>query len=156
MKIYLAGSFADANKEVAENKKIFLSAVASICEENGNTVFKPYEHKIPNAWNMSNKDWGNAVYGMDISELTICDIVVAVSNGRHESGNGSAWECGYACALNKPIILISRNPDKVESLMVVGGSTIHINKIDRLEEILKNAKSVDDLIPCREAENEVS
>ena len=156
MKIYLAGSFADADRDISENRKMYLSVIASICEDNKHTVFKPYEHKIPNAWNMTNKDWGNAVYGMDIAELNTCDLVVAVSNGKKEGGNGSAWECGYACALNKPIILISRNSDAVESLMVVGGSTIHINSLDRLEEIMKNAKSVDDLIPFREAENEVS
>ena len=68
-------------------------------------LFIPMEHFIPNGENMSNKDWAKEVYTMDKEALENSDIVVAVYNGLY-SDTGTAWEIGYAAALNKHILLI--------------------------------------------------
>ena len=152
MKVYLAGSFAFTDKGKSDSRKRILSNVASKLRGDGHDVFCPWENHIPNAWDLPNKEWGMAVYGMDVSEIQNCDVLIMLSYGKAESNNGSAWECGFAYGIGKKVIVVSMR-NSVESLMVVGGCTAHLSCITNLYN-----HSLEDIISSkmRTAENEVS
>ena len=63
------------------------------------------EHFIPNGENLSNNEWAEAVFKMDVEALNKCDRVVAAYLGLR-SDTGTAWEIGYAYAKGIPVDLI--------------------------------------------------
>ena len=152
MKVYLAGSFAFDDRNKSFTRKQILSNISQMLRKEGHEVFCPWEHTIPNAWDLPNRDWGMAVYGMDVTAIQNCDVVVMVSYGKKESNNGSAWECGFACGIGKKVVVVSATDD-VESLMIVGGCTSHLSRISDLYN-----NDLDDIVSerMRTAENEVS
>lgn len=98
MKIYMAGAFFRPETK---------SRIDSLVEQmrgHGYDVYVPQEHTIPNAWGMSQEDWVEAVFKMDIAAIQDCDIVYAVYDGLY-SDSGTAWEIGYAYALGKHIAI---------------------------------------------------
>ena len=99
-KIYIAGPFFSDIERMKLIKVIELLKTLEDYE-----LFIPMEHFIPNGENMSNKDWAKEVYEMDKQALENSDIVVALYNGLY-SDTGTAWEIGYATALNKKLLII--------------------------------------------------
>ena len=99
--IYIAGPFF-TDKERAF-LKIVIESVKEICPNE--ELFIPMEHFIPNGENLSNNEWAEAVFKMDIEALNKCDRVVAAYLGLR-SDTGTAWEIGYAYAKNIPVSLI--------------------------------------------------
>lgn len=82
-------------------------------------VYVPMEHKIENAWGLSQDKWARKVFEEDIKAIQECDEVVCLYYGLY-SDSGSAWECGYAYALGKKVHLIDCSKKKKEtSLMMV-------------------------------------
>ena len=71
---------------------------------------------------MSNKDWGKAVFDMDLKGIDESDIVVVLNWGMY-SDTGTAWECGYAYAKGKRIINLICDKTKDYSLMMINGSS---------------------------------
>lgn len=152
MNIYLAGSFAFEDKEKSSTRKYILSNIATTLRQKGYDVFCPWEHAIHNAWDLPNRDWGMAVYGMDTVAIKNCDVLIMLSYGKAESNNGSAWECGFASGIGKKVIVVSMTKD-TESLMIIGGCAAHLSCISDLyncpvEEIIEKK--------MRTANNEVS
>ena len=128
-KIYLAASFAFSDKQESERRKQKITDVASVFRAKGFDVFVPHEHTIPNAWGMPNRDWGAAVYGMDTAAINDCDIVVLASWGKSKTSAGALWEAGYAVGIGKPLVVLSLDPDAVESLMVVSSAKATLTSI---------------------------
>ena len=99
--IYIAGPFF-TDKERAFLKIIIKSVKKMFPDEE---LFIPMEHFIPNGENLSNNEWAEAVFKMDVEALNKCDRVVAAYLGLR-SDTGTAWEIGYAYAKNIPVSLI--------------------------------------------------
>lgn len=99
--IYIAGPFF-TDKERAFLKIVIESAKEVFPNEE---FFIPMEHFIPNGENLSNNEWAEAVFKMDVEALNKCDRVVAAYLGLR-SDTGTAWEIGYAYAKGIPINLI--------------------------------------------------
>ena len=99
--IYIAGPFF-TDKERAF-LKIVIESVKEICPNE--ELFIPMEHFIPNGENLSNNEWAEAVFKMDVEALNKCDRVVAAYLGLR-SDTGTAWEIGYAYAKGIPVNLI--------------------------------------------------
>ena len=99
--IYIAGPFF-TDKERAF-LKIVIESVKEICPNE--ELFIPMEHFIPNGENLSNNEWAEAVFKMDVEALNKCDRVVAAYLGLR-SDTGTAWEIGYAYAKDIPVNLI--------------------------------------------------
>ncbi len=113
-KIYLASPlFTDY-----ERKKV--QTVASFLRRVGHEVYVPMEHTIENAWELPNHQWARKVFEEDIKAIQEADAVYCIYYGLY-SDSGTAWECGYAYALGKPVRLIDESNEEV-SLMVVNGS----------------------------------
>lgn len=99
--IYIAGPF------FTDEERAFLKVVIESVKETfpNEKLFIPMEHFIPNGENLSNNEWAEAVFKMDVEALNKCDRVVAAYLGLR-SDTGTAWEIGYAYAKGIPVDLI--------------------------------------------------
>ena len=99
--IYIAGPF------FTDKERAFLKIVIESVKEifPNEELFIPMEHFIPNGENLSNNEWAEAVFKMDVEALNKCDRVVAAYLGLR-SDTGTAWEIGYAYAKGIPVDLI--------------------------------------------------
>lgn len=99
--IYIAGPF------FTDEERAFLKVVIESVKETfpNEELFIPMEHFIPNGENLSNNEWAEAVFKMDVEALNKCDRVVAAYLGLR-SDTGTAWEIGYAYAKGIPVDLI--------------------------------------------------
>ena len=99
--IYIAGPFF--TDEEREFLKIVIESTKEFFPDE--ELFIPMEHFIPNGENLSNNEWAEAVFKMDVEALNKCDRVVAAYLGLY-SDTGTAWEIGYAYAKGIPVTLI--------------------------------------------------
>lgn len=99
--IYIAGPFF-TDKEKAFLKNLIRSVKKMFPNEE---LFIPMEHFIPNGENLSNNEWAEAVFKMDVEALNKCNHVIAAYSGLY-SDTGTAWEIGYAYAKGIPVDLI--------------------------------------------------
>lgn len=99
--IYIAGPF------FTDKERTFLKIVIESVKETfpNEKLFIPMEHFIPNGENLSNNEWAEAVFKMDVEALNKCDRVVAAYLGLR-SDTGTAWEIGYAYAKGIPVDLV--------------------------------------------------
>ena len=99
--IYIAGPF------FTDEERAFLKIVIESVKEifPNEELFIPMEHFIPNGENLSNNEWAEAVFKMDVEALNKCDSSVAAYLGLR-SDTGTAWEIGYAYAKGIPVDLI--------------------------------------------------
>ena len=99
--IYIAGPF------FTDEERAFLKVVIESVKETfpNEKLFIPMEHFIPNGENLSNNEWAEAVFKMDVEALNKCNRVVAAYLGLR-SDTGTAWEIGYAYAKGIPVDLI--------------------------------------------------
>ena len=117
MKVYVAASFAYSDKnKTNERKKIIENVIEKIKKYLNAYFYLPHQLKIKDAWNMSLQDWAKSVFCEDMLALINADLVIFISFGK-ESNAGSVWECGYAYAKQKPVIVIKMT-DEPESLMI--------------------------------------
>lgn len=114
MKIYLASPL------FTEYEKKEVRAMAEHFRHMGYEVYVPMEHSIEGAWDMSNLEWGAKVFEEDIKAIQECDIVACLYYGLY-SDSGTAWECGYAYGIGKPVHLYDYANEEV-SLMVINGA----------------------------------
>lgn len=113
-KIYLASPlFTDYERQKVQS-------VASILRNMGYEVYVPMEHTIEDAWEMPNHEWAKKVFDEDVKAIQEADEVYCIYYGLY-SDSGTAWECGYAYALRKPVRLIDESNEEV-SLMMVNGA----------------------------------
>ena len=124
--IYIASPFfKEDNRENAIK-------VAEILRKKGHTVYLPLEHKILNAWDYPNYEWGRLVFENDTDAIDNSDCVVVLSYGR-ESTAGTNWEAGYAWGTYKPVIVVEMPGVKLMSLMLANGRTATLKSIEELE-----------------------
>ena len=118
-KIYLASSL---HTNELKNK---IDIIVDFLREKGNVVYSPKELKIPNAWDIPNHEWARKVYDNDIKELTNANVVVCIYNGfNFAGGNGTAWEIGFAKAMNKDVIVLCTDTKAKQSLMIINSGRV--------------------------------
>ena len=71
-KVYLASPFFN------DMERGVMQATLSALRTQYAEVYAPFEHTIPNAWDMSNKEWGKAVFQADIEAIKQADIVYVI------------------------------------------------------------------------------
>ena len=116
MKIYLASPW------FKNNERVMYSQILNKMREQGHEVYAPIEHEIPNAWDLSNAEWGRQVFFADIQAIQECDEVWVLNYGMY-SDSGTAWECGYAYGIGKTVrqLVYGFGEDKTYSLMMING-----------------------------------
>ena len=122
-KVYLASPFFN------DIEKGVMQATLSALRTQYAEVYAPFEHTIPNAWDMSNKEWGKAVFQADIEAIKQADIVYVIDHG-HYSDAGTAWECGFAYGLGKEVMHIVVDITATYSLMMANGCTTSFTNSD--------------------------
>lgn len=121
--VYLATPIESAHFSKEENLK-YAEDVAEKLEDCNYTVHKPWKVHIPNAWKISNEEWGRQVFKADIEAINKADIILAICYDRDSSTPGTCWEIGYAYGLGKEIWLVQHESTKVSSLMVANSYSI--------------------------------
>lgn len=124
MKIYLATPLS------LDKRKDMYGAINILRSMHGLDVYAPVEHKIDNAWDYPNDEWGLMVFQNDIEAIKECDVVVMLSYGRNSTA-GANWEAGYAFGIGKTIIVVEMT-DEVMSLMVANGRYATVKGLDGL------------------------
>ena len=119
MKLYLAGpQFTTPERE-------FNAHLATRLRSLGHEVFVPQEHP-------ASEPTGKAIFLKDLKGLDWADGVVAIMDGA-DPDSGTCWECGYAYATRKPVVLFrsdirgSGDADDIPyNAMLIGGADARI------------------------------
>ena len=106
---------------------------AEILREKGIETYLPLEHKIENAWDLPNFEWGNAVFQADIQAINRADTVVVLSYGRIASA-GTSWEAGYAFGIGKRVLIVEMPGVDLMSLMVANGRYATLKGLDGIQQ----------------------
>ena len=105
------------------------------------SIYRPGEHKVPNAWGITMEMWGQCVFTMDVLAIDNADWIVLCNYGRKGATAGTAWECGYAFAKQKRILVVNMPGVEESSLMVTGCAATavdYLQYIGATPSILKN------------------
>ena len=112
-KIYVAAPL------FTNEEKIFNKKVQNWLKHKFHTdyVFLPQDYVSPKI-DKHNTIWARDVFDYDTNAIYDADMICIVDNGGYHSDDGSAFEVGYAYAMNKEIIFISDSPELKKSLMI--------------------------------------
>ena len=119
MKIHLAGPlFTTPERE-------FNAQLAARLRAAGHEVFVPQE-------NPASEPTGKAIFRKDLAGLDWAEGVVAIMDGA-DPDSGTCWECGYAYAMKKPVVLFRSDlrgsgdaADIPYNAMLIGAADAHI------------------------------
>lgn len=121
MRIYLAGPL------FTTPERDWNVGLGSRLRAGGHEVFVPQE-------NPSSERTGRAIFLKDLEGLDWAEGVVAIMDGA-DPDSGTCWECGYAYAREKPVILFrsdfrgSGDADDIPyNAMLIGAATAHIER----------------------------
>lgn len=119
MRLYLAGPL------FTTPERDWNAALARRLEAAGHEVFLPQAHEPPELT-------VEAIFAKDLGGLDWAEGVVGIMDGP-DPDSGTSWECGYAYAKGKPVVLFRsdfRRPADLRgaayNLMLVGSADVHI------------------------------
>ena len=119
MKIYLAGPFFNdieiKNIEFAER----------VLAARGFDVFCPMRHEVRDE-ESGTPAWARKIFEMDRDAIDEADVLAVLYYGNY-SDTGTAWECGYAYAKGKPVILVHIDGSADSNLMMHCGCRTNIS-----------------------------
>jgi len=125
MKVYLASPLF--NDEETENH----NKVLEVLKSKNLSVYAPMLNQYNQA-DFSKPEWANKTFLKDITEIQKCDIVVMIFYGLY-SDSGTAWECGYAYGLGKPVICLHLHSGK-SNVMINCSSHASFRSIEELKD----------------------
>jgi nucleoside 2-deoxyribosyltransferase len=146
VKIYLAGPlFTTAERDWNDGLAARLTA-------GGHDVYLSQAHPAL-------ERTGRAIFLKDLEALDWADGVVAVMDGP-DPDSGTAWECGYAYARGKPVLLFRSDirhsgdaPDIPYNAMLIGAADAHIElQLATLDEAARAILAVLRTLPRRGSE----
>ena len=119
MKLYLAGPL------FTTPERDWNAALAARLDAAGHEVFLPQAHPAP-------ETTAAAIFRKDLAGLDWAEGVVAIMDGP-DPDSGTSWECGYAYATRKPVVLFRsdfrRSGDAggmAFNAMLIGAADVHI------------------------------
>lgn len=117
MKYYLAAPVVTDDDTKAKVNAVY----ETLCDAKGaENVYRPGLHTVPNAWGITMQMWGQCVFTMDVLAIDDCEWLVLCDFGREKASAGTAWECGYAFAKGKKVLIITMPGANETSLMLNG------------------------------------
>lgn len=126
-KAYVASPF------FSETDRANALKAAEILRAKGIDTYLPLEHKIENAWDYMNHEWGRKVFEADLKAINEADTVVVLSYGRMASA-GTSFEAGYSFGIGKRVIVVEMPEVTLMSLMVANGRYATVKGLDGLKE----------------------
>ena len=124
MRIYLASPFFN-DKELDYYEKVL-----NILEKKNLIVYAPLKNEISRE-NRTKEQWARQTFSKDIEEIKKADAVVMLFYGLY-SDSGTSWECGYAYATNKPVVVVHLHEGK-SNCMINCGSYSNLKGLQELE-----------------------
>ena len=115
--VYLAGPFFNQN-EISN-----IEYTEKELEKKGIEFFSPMRYGSKKEH--GTHEWAHELFEMDRNEIKNADAVVALYYGSN-GDTGTAWECGYASAIGKPVILIHVHRNNDSNIMMHCGCTTNI------------------------------
>jgi len=113
-----------------QTKLLINHVYEALCNAKGKeNIYRPGLHKVPNEWGITMEMWGQCVFTMDVVAIDQAEWIVLCNFGRNGLTTGTAWECGYAFAKGKKILVVDMPGVKESSLMVTGCAS---NRVDYL------------------------
>ena len=139
MKFYLAGPVVTDDKEIKKQMADLEETIKRMrlpvlfpgeCDQREDFVelYRPGKHKVPNAWGIDMRTWGQCVFTMDVVAIDECDWMVVADYGRQATA-GTSWECGYAFAKGVKILVVQM-PGTTESSLMTQGCAANICKYE--------------------------
>lgn len=126
MKLYLAGPFFD-NEQIKRIKNI---EQALNDNPTVDTYFSPRNSDYLLQNKPGSKAWSEEVFSLDVNEIKKADAIIAIIDFTNDSvDSGTAFEIGYAHAINKPVVLFHEK-DGMVNLMLTNGSNSYLTKVD--------------------------
>ncbi len=129
MKIYFAHPcFTDKQKEF---KKVFLEKLSAALSQtqygNDISIVDPFDHTPNIEGNIEVKlEMAESVKIECIRLLEESDILIAAVD---DNNTGTAYEIGYAHAVNKPVMLISKESCSAANAMLIGSAKVMIDNV---------------------------
>jgi len=106
LRIYLASPFFNERELAAVER------AEQLLRGRGYEVFSPREHEVRDPGTPA---WSAAIFKLDREAIEQADRMVMLYHGAY-SDSGTAWECGCAFALGKPVVAVQLGQDS--NLMV--------------------------------------
>ena len=110
-KVYIAGGWFSEEQEKA------LSEIENYADTMCLHVFKPRSDNLGS----DGCDW-DSIFAVNIAEIETSDIIIASTVGKDM---GTLWECGYAYALNKPILYYTPGISKPNLMLAMSGKVFN-------------------------------
>ena len=129
MKIYFAHPcFAE---EQGEFKKVFLQKLSAAFKNSGHdndiTIIDPFDYAPNIEADIETKlKMAESIKTECIKLLEEADIIIALVD---DNDTGTAYEIGYAHAVNKPVILISKENCSSANAMLIGSAKVLIDQV---------------------------
>jgi len=135
MKIYFAHPCF--TEEQSEFKKQFLEKISAALTQNGLSndiyIIDPFENTLNVEGDIETKlIMAESIKIECIGLLEECDILIALVD---DNDTGTAFEAGYAHAVNKPVILISKYNCSKANAMLIGAAKAMIDNVLEDEQI---------------------
>ncbi len=139
MKIYFAHPCF--TEEQSKFKTAFLQRISAALSQapysNDIAILDPFDHTPNVEGDIEVKlEMAESIKRECIRLLEECDIVVALVD---DNDTGTAFEVGYADAVNKPVILISQENCAAANAMLIGAAKVVVNDILEDEQIKRLA-----------------
>ena len=104
----------------------YVEQAEKILRDRNFTVFSPREQEI----RTDTPNWDNKCFVGDVKAIMDSDAVVVLYHGNY-SDSGTAWECGFAYALEKPVFVVHVGGDfETSNLMIHQGCTANLTLND--------------------------
>jgi nucleoside 2-deoxyribosyltransferase len=142
MKIYFAHPcFTDEQREFKNQFMEKISAALTQNELSNNIIIiDPFEHTPVIEGDIETKmQMAESVKIECIRLLEECDVIIALVDN---NDTGTAFEAGYAHAVNKPVILISQEHCSAANAMLIGAAKAIVNNVLEDEQILRLAELI--------------
>ncbi len=121
-KIYIASPFFN------EEEREVLTRAENILRDRGFEVFSPREHEVEGEI-AGSPAWSKKTFLIDLTGIDRADCLVLLYWGNY-SDTGTAWECGYAYAEEKPVIIVHLGDSS--NLMIHEGSHSNLYGVEEL------------------------
>ena len=115
MNVYIAGPFFN------ENEIRHIQYTEELLTGKGISFFSPMRHE-ERTEEPGTPAWARKLFEMDRAAIDDCDAVLVLYYGNY-SDTGTAWECGYAYAKGKPVILVHAGGEDSNLMMHCGCRT---------------------------------
>ena len=122
-KFYLAGPVITDDETKRYMDLVYDKLVLQFGESE---IFRPGLHKVPNAWGISMETWGQCVFTMDVIGIDSAEWIVLCNFGRKHQTAGTAWECGYAFAKGKKILVVNMPGSENDTSLMITGCAANI------------------------------